>query len=330
MKAVLYDYHVTSREHLLRRYLTTEWELVPLPEVSDHDGVRAAIADADAWIGNAFGHDLAKTGANLKLIHCVGAGVDAIPLDAIPPGCALCNVYEHETPIAEHIMLTILLFVTRIDRYQASFLRGGWQGSGRFDGEFHDEASGKTLGLVGFGHIGRALAARAKAFGMKVAAVARRPRSEPLLDWYGSIAALDTLLEMSDFVAVVCPLTAETRGMIGEAQLRRLKPSARLINVARAEVIDEPALYRALHERWFAGAALDVWYQYPPRPGVAGHGSSWPFHELDNVILTPHFSAWTEQLIHRRYHRIAENLDRLARGEVLQRVVYTAPVSMAG
>lgn len=332
VKAVLYDHYTSCREPLLRDRVTTDWEFAPLPDVSDAGLVRRQLADADAFIGNFFSETLRTAAARLRLIHCTGAGVDAIPFDSVPPGCTLCNVYEHEGPIAEYIMLAVLSFVTRLQDLQARFRQGEWMGSGRSNGDLHDEAAGKTLGLVGYGHIGREAARRAKAFDMKVAAVARKPRDvvqRGALDWYGTIDDLPALLEMSDFLAVVCPLTSDTRGLLGEAELRRLKPSASLINVARAEIVQEEPLYRALRERWFAGAALDVWYQYPARPGERLHGSRLPFHELDNVIVTPHASAWTEQLIERRYRRIAENLDRLARGQKLERVVCQAPVGVA-
>lgn len=193
-------------------------------------------------------------------------------------------------------------------------------------GRYHEEAFGKTVGLIGFGHIGRTVAARARAFGMRVMAVGQRQRQADDLDRYGTMEQLPELLRAADFVAVVCPLTAETRGMIAAEQLRLLKPSAYLINVARAEIIDEAALYEVLSQRQFAGAALDVWYQYPSRPGEVTHGSRYPFHELEQVIVTPHFSAWTKALVHRRCRRIAENLDRLARGEPLERVVQPAAI----
>lgn len=304
--------------------MSTDWEFVPVARTDDPGEMRGALEGADAFIGNVFAMEWRDAAARLQLIHCVGAGVDAIPLAAIPPGCTLCNVYEHEVPIAEHILMMVLLFVTRLRETEARFRRGEWADSSRVDGGFHEEAWGKTLGLLGYGHIGRETARRARAFGMKVAAIARTPREEDGLDWYGTRQELDRLLEMSDYLAIVCPLTEETRGMIGEAQLRRLRPSACLINVARAEIVQEEPLYRALRERWFAGAALDVWYQYPSRPGVRLHGSRLAFHELDNVILTPHSSAWTEALMRRRFARIAANLDRLARGEALERVIYRA------
>ena len=101
-----------------------------------------------------------------------------------------------------------------------------------------------------------------------------------------------------------------------------MKPTATLTNPARGHMVDEQALYRALKERWIAGAALDAWYEYPADLDTVMHGSSLPFHELENVVLTPHFAAWTEAMIRRRMKLTAENLDRLATGRDLLRVVY--------
>lgn len=257
-------------------------------------------------------------------MHCTGAGTDQIDRSALPAGCVLCNVYEHEGPMAEYILMTMLMFVTGVVGVQQAFREGRWLGSGRVDGAVHGELAGRTLGLVGYGHIGRAAAARAKALGLRVIAAGRSPRQHPDLDEYLPIGRLEDLLAASDYAAIVCPLTDETRGLISARQLEALGPQGVLINVARAEIVDEAALYTALAERRIGGAALDVWYQYPARREERLHGSRYPFHELPNVIATPHFSAWTAGLPERRFARIAENLDRLAAGLPLQRIVYRA------
>jgi phosphoglycerate dehydrogenase-like enzyme len=117
------------------------------------------------------------------------------------------------------------------------------------------------------------------------------------------------------------PLNDETRGLIDARRLALCKAELVIINVARAAVLDEEALYTALRERRIAGAVLDVWYSYPTGDHPAARPSRFPFHELSNVIMTPHCSAWTDGLIERRWGFIAANLDRLARGEPLQNVV---------
>ena len=171
------------------------------------------------------------------------------------------------------------------------------------------EVIGKTLGILGFGHIGQEVARLAQAFDMKI----RSLRSGH------SRAELEALLEASDFLVLACPLTPETRGLIGPAELARMRPSASLINVARGEVVDEAALYEALRDRRIRSAAIDVWYQYP-KDGAPRMPSRFPFQELDNVILTPHCSAWTERVVNLRFHDIAANIDRLVAGEPLVNV----------
>src|SRR5207249_10909636 len=111
---------------------------------------------------------------------------------------------------------------------------------------------------------------------------------------------LEALLRESDFLVVACPLTTETRGLIGATEFSLMRPTASLINVARGEVMDEAALYEALEGRRIRSAAIDVWYQYP-RDGATRLPSRFPFDRLKNVILTPHSSAWTERVVALRF-----------------------------
>ena len=121
-------------------------------------------------------------------------------------------------------------------------------------------------------------------------------------------------MRRSDYLAVTLSLNDETRGLLGERELGLVKPTAVLVNVARAEILDEDALYRALAERRLAGAALDVWYRYPKEAGSTPPARR-PFHELANVLMTPHVSGWTEGMLEARAKLIAENIQRTARGE---------------
>jgi phosphoglycerate dehydrogenase-like enzyme len=176
--------------------------------------------------------------------------------------------------------------------------------------------AGKTLGILGFGHIGEALMSRAHAFDMKVCAIRRHPSPDTPsgLMFIGGPERLDDLLSLSDYLVITLPLSAETRGLIDVRRLGLMKSSAYLINVARAEIVDEQALYHALAGKHLAGAALDVWYRYPTGAGNTAPANA-PFHELDNVIMTPHVSGWTEGMIDARAAVIAENIARTARGE---------------
>jgi phosphoglycerate dehydrogenase-like enzyme len=169
---------------------------------------------------------------------------------------------------------------------------------------------------LGFGRIGQAVARRAAAFDMRICAVRSKTQTElPAgVDFVGGPDRIDDVLRSADYLAVTLSLSAETRGLMTETHLRSMKAGAFLINVARAEIFDESALYEALASRRLGGAALDVWYRYPAAPGPTAPASL-PFGELDNVIMTPHVSGWTVGMLDARAHVIAENIARIARGE---------------
>jgi D-3-phosphoglycerate dehydrogenase len=167
---------------------------------------------------------------------------------------------------------------------------------------------GQTLGLVGFGKIARTLVLKAQGFGLRV--LAYTPRLSPgERDGVELTNDLDRLLGESDYVSVHAPATADSRGLIGEAQLRRMKPTAFLINTSRGALVDEAALERALSEGWIAGAALDVLSEEPPPPNH-------PILRLNNVIVTPHAAFYSEDAIADLQMKAAQNVATALRGEV--------------
>jgi phosphoglycerate dehydrogenase-like enzyme len=180
------------------------------------------------------------------------------------------------------------------------------------------ELAGQTLGILGYGRIGQAVARRALAFDMEVLALRRDPTgADPNgLGFVRGPEALEEVLGRSDYLVVTLALTPDTRGLLDARRLALVKPTAVLVNVARAEIIDEDALYAALCEGGMRAAALDVWYRYPTggAPACPGHR---PFHTLPNVLMTPHVSGWTEGMMESRAAVIAENIRRVARGEAL-------------
>jgi phosphoglycerate dehydrogenase-like enzyme len=236
----------------------------------------------------------------------------------------VCNCFEHEIGIAEYVLATMLEWSIGIRRLDDKFRQGSWAGSYLL-GPRHGEVFGKAVGILGYGHIGREVARRARAFGMRVTCCTRTPRPDDLADEVLGRDRLPDVLASSDFVVVALPLTDDTRGLLNEAALASMRPSAVLINVARGAIVDEEALYTALKERRIAGAILDVWYRYPPRRRPEPTWpSAFPFHDLDNVLMTPHASGWTDGLLVRRNRAMATNLNRLARGEPLLNVVRAA------
>jgi len=274
----------------------------------------------DAVIALRFGAAQARL-FQPRLLHLPGAGDDAVDKSCLPPGCVVCNVFEHEIPLAEYVLASMLEHAIGYARLRRQFAAARWQETYASRGT-HAELHGKTLGLIGYGHIGRAVAARAAPFGMKIHAISNSGNA-PGSDWCATPARLDELLVAADYLVIACPLTDATRGLIGERQLSVMKQSAVLINISRAQIVAEAPLYAALSQGRLAGATLDVWYAYPSAENPRVVPAQYPFWELPNVHCTAHTSAWTQELFERRYGVIADNLRRLRRGEPLHNVIFS-------
>lgn len=291
--------------------LTVPCELL----ITDETEVVSLLPELDVLVTLVFTPAMGAAARRLRLVQVPGAGLDRIDRAALPPATSLANVYGHETGIAEYVLGAMLALSRGFGRLDAALRVGRWesQWAPGTPPPPWPELAGRTLGILGYGHIGQALARRARAFEMDVIAIRRdAPPSDPHATVYGP-DGLDDVLARADYLAITLPLTPATRGLIGQGELRRMKANAVLINVARAEIIDEEALYGALVEKRIAGAALDVWYRYP-----AGPGPTFPadraFHELPNVLMTPHVSGWTDGMLAARAQLIAENIQRTAGG----------------
>jgi phosphoglycerate dehydrogenase-like enzyme len=294
---------------------------VPCEVIADGDEARILprLDDADALVSMGFTREMAAAGPRLRLIQVPGAGLDRIDRDALRPGMHLANAYGHEAGIAEYVIGAMIALMRTFGRLDASLRQGRWESQwavGVPAPPLWPELAGKTLGILGFGHIGEALARRAKAFDMTVCAIRRtaQPIAPDGVAFIGGPERLDDVLRQADFLAITLSLSPETRGLLDARRLGLMKPGACLINVARAEIVDEAALYRALASGSIAGAALDVWYRYPTVVGSA-LPSTQPFHELGNVLMTPHVSGWTDGMIEARATLIADNIQRAARGD---------------
>ena len=302
-----------SLEKRVRAHLTQSCAV----GVADESAVVALMPDVDVLVTMAFTRELGESAKRLKLVQVPGAGLDRIDRSALPPGAALANVYGHEVGIAEYVMGALLALTRELTRLDVALKRGVWESQwavGATPPAPWAELAGRTLGIVGYGHIGQALARRARAFDMNVLAIRRdvtRPDPHALVR---GPDALTDVLARADYLAITASLNAQTRGLIGARELAAMKPTAILVNVSRAEIVDEDALYGALAERKIAAAALDVWYRYPSAPGPTPPARR-PFHELPNVLMTPHVSGWTDGMIDARARTIAENIERAARGE---------------
>jgi len=202
----------------------------------------------------------------------------------------------------------------------AALRQGHWIAGYFGEGSFVDELHGSTLGIIGFGHIGEAVAARARAFGIQCRAVTLhpdKPYDSTLLPLgLGSLRMsgdVDDLVSSADAVAIACELSPLTRGLIDARRISLMRRHAVIVNVARGPIVDEEALYAALRDHRIAGAAIDVWYDYPERRSENARPSSSAFWELDNVLMTPHSSGWTMEAMQRKAEYFARRINEWAR-----------------
>ena len=321
MKVLLADPAIARFQHHLGDLTGLEVVRVPVADRRFPE----ELANAEVFVGAQLPVSASASFEGLRFVQVPGAGVDGIPAEALASGTVVANVFEHEHSIAEYIIMAMLAMSRDLVNSDRDLREGVWRNPA-FDETlpFPLTLRGRHLLLVGFGHIGQAVARFAQAFSMRVSAVRRTPERGAGGIEGVAVAGVDQLgglLEDADFVVVVTPLTNETRGLIGEGELARMKPGAGLINVARGPVVDETALFEALASRRLAHAALDVWYRPPSRESGA-QPAAHPFHSLDNVLMTPHYSGVTEETFRNRATLIGENLRRFRDGKPLENVVF--------
>ena len=248
---------------------------------------------------------------NLKWVQSFSAGVNTYPLKAMKDrGILLTNTSGvHAAPMSDHIMGMVLAF----SRSLLQCIR--FQKEKRWEVDYPlDELGGKEMLIIGAGHIGRVLAKKAKAFDMKVIGLKRTVEELEYFDKVRSLDRLEESMATADYVVILAPLTKDTRGLIGEKELKAMKEDAILINLARGPLVDENALIEALKEKRIRGAGLDVFSREPLREES-------PLWDLDNVILSPHLGGVSAQYVPRTVEFIAENIRRFEKGEKLQNIV---------
>jgi phosphoglycerate dehydrogenase-like enzyme len=253
--------------------------------------------------------ELLRAAPRLRLVQHQGVGYDNIDVDACRRSAIPVALTPEGTTIgvAEHTVLLILALFRHLITVDAAVRRGEWPVWSMRSRSV--ELAGKTVGLIGFGRIGREVARRARAFDTTIVYHDAVRAPAPVEAELGATSvSRDDLLRQADVVSLHAPLTAETRGMIGERELRLMPPHAVLINTARGALVDEPALVRALAEEWIAGAGLDVLVQEPPDAGN-------PLLTCPNMILTPHVAAGTRDAYRTKMHAVFANMQRVARGE---------------
>jgi phosphoglycerate dehydrogenase-like enzyme len=257
------------------------------------------------------------------LVQLLSAGVDRVPFDRLPARVPVAsNAGAYSDPMAEHVLAVALALAKRLPQNHAAMARG------EFDQETLNRAiRGSFVGVLGFGGIGQASAKLFSALGARIHALNRSGTTDTLVDQIGTLDDLDAVLAAADVLVISLPLTRATRGLIGRRELALMKPDAILVNVARAAIVDEDALYEHLRRNPSFSAGIDAWWDEPGenepfKPRL-------PFLDLPNVVGSPHNSAITAGSLARAAREAAENVARHLRGEPPQHLIDRADYAAA-
>ncbi|MFN3894969.1 MAG: 2-hydroxyacid dehydrogenase [Acinetobacter sp.] len=316
MKAVYLDYASLDQQDLDFQALHAVFDSLVLYPATSAAEIASRVADVDVIITNKvmIGAATIQQCPQLKLILISATGTNNVDLEAAKAqGIVVCNCQAYGTSaVAQHTIMLMLNLATSFLSYQRALEQGEWQKASQFcllDAPIV-ELAGKTLGIVGYGELGHAVAKLAEAFGMKVliAALPNRPAD-------ASRAPFAELLPQVDFLTLHCPLTEDTHHLISHTELDTMKSSAFLINCARGGIVDEAALAEALRAGKIAGAATDVLTVEPPKQGNVLLDSTIP-----NLIVTPHNAWGSVDARQRIVNQMIENVQAFKNGQPIRQV----------
>jgi glycerate dehydrogenase len=273
------------------------------------------LRQADVLIGWHLSAELPagilQSSARLRFVQLLSAGADSVDFAAIPERLMLAaNVGAYAEPIAEYVMAMALALARRLPQRHADLARGEfkmWERVLTLDGA--------VCAILGFGGIGRATARLMRAFGARIHAVNSSGCTSEPVEFIGTLADLDRVLAAADVLVIALPLINATRGLIGARELGLMKPAAILVNVGRAAIVDERALYEHLRDQPQFCAGIDTWW-HEPGPG-SGFSTRYPFFDLPNLIGSPHNSGVTDGALQAGAGKAAENVRRFLRGEAV-------------
>lgn len=316
MRSVFLDLGTVSNGDLDTTALTAALPGLAIHEQTPQEQVAARIAGCEVVLLNKCRITAEMMAANpqLRLVALTATGVDNVDVAAArEAGIAVANLHDYCTPsVVQHVFAVLLSLTHRLLQYDRFARSGEWSRAGQFSVFPYPirELQGLTMGIVGYGALGRGVAQTARAFGMQVR-VANRPGGERLpgrIDLAG-------LLPLADVLSLHCPLTPSTRGLIGRRELAAMKPDAILINTARGALVDAAALADALREGRLGGAGIDVLEQEPPAGGSPLLDSTLP-----HLIITPHVAWAARESRQRCLDELAANVAAFRRGERRNRV----------
>lgn len=275
--------------------------------------LREILSEADVLLGWHLSEELPagiwQDAPRLRFVQLLSAGADAVDFAALPERLVLaCNAGAYAKPMAEHVMAMTLAFAKRLPQRHAALARGEfrmWEPTLML--------GGMVCGIAGFGGIGKATARLMRAFGARIFAINSSGSTSEPVEFIGTLADLDRLLAAADTLVLSLPLIRATRGLIGSAELGRMKPSAILVNVSRAAIIDEYALYERLRDHPEFCAGIDTWW-HEPGP-ASGFATGYPFFDLPNVLGSPHNSGVVDGALQVGARKAAENVRRFLHHE---------------
>ena len=305
---VLITYKGLSEDHI--QQIRDVSDKIEVEKATDEESVLDAVRDTEVIFGR-FNKEMFLASEKLRWVQVPSAGVDRYLYPEFLDSQVILTSSSgvHRMPISEMIFAMMLALAKRLHQFMRFQMEAKWNWLAP------DEVAGKTIGILGLGNIGMETAWKAKCFGMKVLALKKKQIRRPsYVDEILGPEDLGRLLRESDYVAVTVPLTSETYHMISEEELRLMKPSAYVINIARGAVIDNKALIRALKEGWIAGAGLDVFEEEP----LSEDSEFW---RLENVVITPHVAGATPHYSDRAVKIFCGNLKRYLEGKPLVNAV---------
>ena len=323
MRIVLLGRMPAAGAELLRELIGKTHEVEVIREPEDVEGNLHLFDGAEVIVGGPLTPEILSHARDLRLFHVFRGGIDGLGVELLPTEVSVANTFHHEVGVAEFAVTAMLMLPRQIPRHDSLLRKGDWTGSVMWgEPPEYDTLAGKRVLIIGVGHIGREIALRLRPFGPRIVGVTRNTgRRAVEVDQLAGYDDLHAELESADFVVLSVRLAANTTGLIGSVELDTMKKSAYLVNVARGGVVVEGDLYEALRDRRIAGAAVDVWYQYPTERDQSCLPSAFPFQDLDNIIMSCNRSSWTWSMLEGRVGDVAENVQRLESGAPLKNLV---------
>lgn len=288
------------------------FELVAAQCKSEEELIEVA-RDADAVICQyaRVGEKTINAFTNCRLIARYGIGVDIVDVEAATRrNILVTNIPDYcVDEVADHAMAMLLACIRKLQMYNEASRAGIWRWQAA---QPIYRMRGRTMGLLAFGKIARTIAERAKPFGVQLIAYDPYVAEQDFVSYSVTPVSFDELIEQVDYLMIQVPLTPETKGMIGEKELKKMKPASVLINTSRGPLVDNDALYRALKEGWISAAGIDDTVEEPAKK------KDWkpdnPLFQLDNIIITPHSAYYSEESIHEARLRASEEVVRVLSG----------------